>query len=82
MNTMIQNNETIDEHDLFLESSLEDADTSFLSEPDNSPLSCNIDYSNGSPLNEDDFHVAHYNVNSITKTPLIQPMPLKDLGKT
>ena len=63
---MIQNNETINEHDLFLESRLEDADTSFLSEPDNSPLSCNIDYSNGSPLTEDDFHVAHYNVNSIT----------------
>ena len=56
----------LDEHDAFLEDSLIDADTSFLSEPDNSPQSCNIDFSNGSPLNKANFHVAHYNINSIT----------------
>ena len=42
-------------------------DVSFIeSEPDNSPQSVNIDISNGSPFNEDDFLVLHYNINSIT----------------
>ena len=59
-------NDTINEHDLFLENSIEDADTSFLSEPDDSPLSCNIDFAHGSPLSKDDFHIAHFNINSIT----------------
>ena len=36
------------------------------SEPDNSPQSVNIDISNGSPFNNDDFIVLHYNINSIT----------------
>ena len=58
--------EVLDEHDMLLENSIVDADTSFLSEPDISPQSCNIDFSNGSPLISDDFHVVHYNINSIT----------------
>ena len=63
---MTFNNNFIDDHDELLENSVVDADTSFLSEPDNSPNSYSIDYSNGSPLCKDDFHVVHYNINSIT----------------
>ena len=56
----------LEEHDILLEDSIVDADTSFLSEPDITPKSCNFNFSNGSPLNSDDFHVVHYNINSIT----------------
>ena len=59
-------NDVDNEHDVFLENSMEDADNSFLSEFDDLPKSCNVDFSNGSPLNKDDFHVVHYNINSIT----------------
>ena len=37
-----------------------------LSEPDEQPNSISLDISNGSPLNNDDFLVVHYNINSIT----------------
>ena len=63
---MTCNDDTLDEHDLFLNNSVEDANTSFLSELDDSPSSLNIDFANGSPLVKDNFHVAHYNINSIT----------------
>ena len=44
-----------------------DSDTSLCaSESDETPTSVNIDISNGSPLNNDDFIVIHYNINSIT----------------
>ena len=36
------------------------------SESENTPQSINIDISNGSPLDTDDFLVLHYNINSIT----------------
>ena len=63
---MNPNDEIFDEHDLFLDKRIEDADASFLSEPDDAPLSCNIDFVNGSPLSKDDFHIVHFNINSIT----------------
>ena len=63
---MTFNCDLIDEHDALLDDSLIDANTSFLSEPDYSPQSLNIDYSNGSPLMKENFHVVHYNINSIT----------------
>ena len=63
---MLHNYDIYDEHDILLENSIDDADTSFLSEPDIAPQSYNIDLSNGSPLVKEDFHVVHYNINSIT----------------
>ena len=63
---MSLNYEVLEEHDMLLENSIVDADTSFMSEPDISPQSCNIDFSNGSPLRSENFHVVHYNINSIT----------------
>ena len=63
---MSSNCDYFDEHDILLENSIVDADTSFMSEPDIAPQSCNIDLSNGFPLMKDDFHVVHYNINSIT----------------
>ena len=47
-----------------LEESLHDVSFTF-SEPDDQPQSINIDISEGSPLNSQDFTGAHYNVNSI-----------------
>ena len=45
-----------------------DLDLSFcLSEPDDQPQSVNVNLCNGSPLNSNDFIVAHWNVNSILK---------------
>ena len=60
------------EHDILLEDSIVDADTCFLSEPDITSKSCNFNFSNGSPLNSDDFHVVHYNINSITLDMILQ----------
>ena len=62
---MTFNYNSIEEYDVMLEDII-DADTSFMSEPDISPNSCNIDFSNGSPLLKENFHVVHYNINSIT----------------
>ena len=59
----MNNNVEIDEHDFLLDDSL--SDTSVISEPEDSPQSVNIDLLHGSPLNND-FHVVHYNINSIT----------------
>ena len=43
-------------------------DLSFcLSEPEDQPQSVNVNLCNGSPLNSNDFIVAHWNVNSILK---------------
>jgi hypothetical protein len=41
------------------------SNSSVLSEPENQPESIEIDLSNGSPLNTDNFLAIHYNVNSI-----------------
>ena len=43
-----------------------DDDISFLSEADDEPMSINVDFSNGSPLQINDFIIVHYNINSIT----------------
>ena len=44
-----------------------DSESSFChSESDDQPQSINIDLTNGSPLNNDDFLCVHYNINSIT----------------
>ena len=40
-------------------------DVSFMSESEDNPNSINVDWSNGSPLNDNDFTVTHYNINSI-----------------
>ena len=42
------------------------SDVSLLSVSENEPQSINIDFSNGSPLNDGDFTIVHYNINSIT----------------
>ena len=44
----------------------ETLDISFMSESEDEPQSVNIDLSNGSPLNDKDFTVLHFNINSIT----------------
>ena len=60
---MIEDNFSDD--DFLLDDSL--SDVSFtISEPDDNPTSVNIDISNGSTINKDDFTVTHYNINSIT----------------
>ena len=41
------------------------SDCSFLSEPETNPQSINIDISNGSPIDTDDFIVVHFNIDSI-----------------
>ena len=41
------------------------SECSFMSEPDDFPQSINIDLSNGSPLDKNDFIVVHYNIDSI-----------------
>ena len=52
------------EKSLIFEDSLHDVSFTF-SEPEDQPQSVNIDISEGSPLNNQDFTGAHYNVNSI-----------------
>ena len=42
------------------------SDVSLFSVAENEPQSINIDFSNGSPLNDGDFTIVHYNINSIT----------------
>ena len=49
----------MDEHDILDESV---SDCSFLSEPDTNPQSINIDISNGSPIDAEDFIVVHFNI--------------------
>ena len=59
--------EDVDNLDFLCDDSINDSETSFCdSEPDNTPQSITIDISNGSPLNDDNFLVLHYNINSIT----------------
>ena len=42
------------------------SDISYMSEIDDDlPQSINVDFSNGSPLKNDDFLIVHYNINSI-----------------
>ena len=41
------------------------SDCSLLSEPESTPQSINIDLSNGSPIDTNDFIVVHYNIDSI-----------------
>ena len=41
------------------------SDCSFFSETDDYPQSINIDLSNGSPLDKNDFIVVHFNIDSI-----------------
>ena len=53
------------EHDFLCDDSLSDISICD-SEPDETPKSVYIDISNGSTINEDDFKVVHYNINSIT----------------
>ena len=72
MITVTYNEDTLDEHDIFLNDSVEDANTSFLCVSDNSPLSFNIDFTNGSPLVKD---YAHYNCNTCNMC--FGPIPLK-----
>ena len=43
----------------------DDSETSFLSNFADEPRSVNIDLSNGSPLNDSDFKIVHFNINSI-----------------
>ena len=43
----------------------DESDSSFLSLVDDEPKSINIDITNGSPLNDLDFKIVHFNVNSI-----------------
>ena len=42
------------------------SDTSYISDLDNECQSYNYDLSNGSPINNDNFNIVHYNINSIT----------------
>ena len=49
--------------DIIFDDSL--SECSFFSEPDDVPQSINIDLSNGSPLDKNDFIVVHYNIDSI-----------------
>ena len=58
------NLDNFDEHDFISDD--EEINDTFLSEPDDLPHSWNIDLSDGSPLCDKDFHVVHYNINSIT----------------
>ena len=41
----------------------DELESSFMSESNDEPNSINIDISNGSPLNDLDFTVVHYNIN-------------------
>ena len=70
---MMEDDDTFDE--FLCDDSL--SDISFCeSEPDNLPQSVNIDISNGSPFNEDDFLVLHYNINSITAEGRLEELTL------
>ena len=63
---MLSNNGDLDHENSFnLEDSIHDVSFTF-SEPDNLPTSINLDISNGSPLDNQGFIGAHYNINSIT----------------
>ena len=42
------------------------SDVSYLSDLDDNCQSVNIDLSNGSPFNLNNFNIVHYNINSIT----------------
>ena len=42
------------------------SDVSFLSEFENDCQSINFDLSDGSPINMNNFNIAHYNINSVT----------------
>ena len=50
------------ECDLFSQCS----DTSYMSELDDMPQSISIDFSNGCPINGEDFLIVHFNINCIT----------------
>ena len=42
------------------------SDVSYLSDLDDECQSVNLDLSNGSPINVNNFNIVHYNINSIT----------------
>ena len=56
-------NDTIPLYEDVVDESL--IDCSLLSEPESTPQSVNIDLSNGSPIDTNDFIVVHFNIDSI-----------------
>ena len=56
------------------------SDTSYMSDIEDNFHSLNIDISNGSPIDNDNFKVVHYNINSILAPDRIEQ--LHDICKT
>ena len=52
--------------DILFEDDGNDSDCSFFSNSEMDPQSVNVNFSNGSPLNDGDFTIVHFNINSIT----------------
>ena len=65
-NPVIGTAEFQDVSDIYFEDDDNDSDTSIFSISEMDPQSVNVNFSNGSPLNDGDFTIVHFNINSIT----------------